>query len=214
VIEIARPRRAVEDADVSTFSRRRSRSRHEDHDFGQARGHPAGDAGRGEDQGQGRRDQRRYLQPRHRRDGIVPNIENIGLRTSAWTDDVTSDRRYGRTTQGIWRSATVPPAPGWRTRRATGRDRAETIAQEGNAESPAPARPPQHPAAPMPPQIASVGLTEAKAREAGYELKGATSRSSATARHRARRARGLHKRFRRQDRELLGAHMIGAEGPS
>jgi dihydrolipoamide dehydrogenase len=63
------------------------------------------------------------------------------------------------------------------------------------------------------PQIASVGLTEAKAKEAGYEVKVGRSPSSATARRlRWARPKGFIKTvFDAKTGELLGAHMIGAE---
>ena len=63
------------------------------------------------------------------------------------------------------------------------------------------------------PQIASVGLTEAQAKEQGFDIRWAASRSSATARRlRMGETEGMIKTvFDAGTGALLGAHMIGAE---
>jgi dihydrolipoamide dehydrogenase len=62
------------------------------------------------------------------------------------------------------------------------------------------------------PQIASVGLTEAQAKEKGLRSRWAASPSSATARPSPGRGRGHDQDdLRCKTGELLGAHMVGAE---
>jgi len=59
------------------------------------------------------------------------------------------------------------------------------------------------------PQIASVGLTEARAKEAAARSASAVFRSSATARRSRSRGPGAGEGdLRQEDRQLLGAHMI------
>jgi dihydrolipoamide dehydrogenase len=66
------------------------------------------------------------------------------------------------------------------------------------------------------PQIASVGLTEAKAKEAGHQLKVGRFPSSATARRSrsARTERLVKTIFDAKTGKLLGAHMVGPRSPS
>ena len=153
--------------------------------------------------------------------GIVPNVENIGLEDVG----VEPDKRfhikidpYGRTNvAGIWAIGDVTGGP-WLAHKASheGVTAAEAIAQElGNKDV--------HPHAMdvrnIPgctychPQIASVGLTEAKAKEAGYEVKvgkfPAIGNGKAIA---LGEVEGFVKTvFDAKTGELLGAHMIGAE---
>jgi dihydrolipoamide dehydrogenase len=153
--------------------------------------------------------------------GIVPNIENIGLEDVGVEPDdrfnIKTDP-YGRTNvKGIWAIGDVTAGP-WLAHKASheGVTAAEAIAQElGNAEV--------HPHAldrrNIPgctychPQIASVGLTEAKARDAGYELKVGNFPFIGNGKAIALgEAEGFVKTvFDVKTGELLGAHMIGAE---
>jgi dihydrolipoamide dehydrogenase len=153
--------------------------------------------------------------------GIVPNVENLGL------DDVgiEPDQRhhiktddYGRTNvDGFWAIGDVT-APPWLAHKASheGVIVAEAIAQAlGNKDV--------HPHAMdvrnIPgctychPQIASVGLTEAKAKEAGYEVKVGMFPFIGNGKAIALgEAEGFTKTvFDAKTGELLGAHMIGAE---
>ena len=153
--------------------------------------------------------------------GIVPNVENIGLETLGIEPDkrfhIKTDG-YGRTTvKGVWAIGDVTEGP-WLAHKASheGVTTAEAIAQElGNREV--------HPHAldrnNIPgctychPQVASVGLTEAKAKEAGYELKVGKFPFIGNGKAIALgEAEGLIKTvFDAKTGELLGAHMIGAE---
>jgi dihydrolipoamide dehydrogenase len=153
--------------------------------------------------------------------GIVPNIENIGLEDVGVEPDdrfnIKTDP-YGRTNvKGVWAIGDVTAGP-WLAHKASheGVTAAEAIAQElGNAEV--------HPHAldrrNIPgctychPQIASVGLTEAKAKEAGYELKVGSFPFIGNGKAIALgEAEGFVKTvFDAKTGELLGAHMIGAE---
>jgi dihydrolipoamide dehydrogenase len=152
--------------------------------------------------------------------GIVPNTENIGLEALG----VTADRGFiqidpmGRTNvPGLWAIGDCAPGP-WLAHKASheGVTAAEAIAQElGNKEV--------HPHAldknNIPgctychPQVASVGLTEAKAKEAGYAVKAGTFPFIGNGKAIALgEAEGFIKTvFDAKTGELLGAHMIGAE---
>ncbi|MFA7585179.1 MAG: dihydrolipoyl dehydrogenase [Novosphingobium sp.] len=153
--------------------------------------------------------------------GIVPNVENIGLEDLG----VEPDKRfhiktddYGRTNvKGIWAIGDVTDGP-WLAHKASheGVTAAEAIAQElGNAEvHPHPLDRRNIPGCTYcHPQIASVGLTEAKAKEAGYELKVGTFPFIGNGKAIALgEAEGFVKTvFDAKTGELLGAHMIGAE---
>ncbi|HEX7876117.1 MAG TPA: dihydrolipoyl dehydrogenase [Sphingobium sp.] len=153
--------------------------------------------------------------------GIIPNVENIGLEDVG----VEPDRRfhiktdgYGRTNvDGIWAIGDVT-APPWLAHKASheGVITAEAIAQAlGNTDV--------HPH-PMDvrnipgctychPQIASVGLTEAAAKDAGYEVKVGMFPFIGNGKAIALgEAEGFTKTvFDAKTGELLGAHMIGAE---
>jgi len=153
--------------------------------------------------------------------GILPNIENIGLediniepdeRFHIKTDD------YGRTNvPGVWAIGDCTAGP-WLAHKASheGVTAAEAIAKElDNAEV--------HPhplnRAAIPgctychPQIASVGLTEAKAMDAGHEVRVGNFPFIGNGKAIALgEPEGFVKTvFDAKTGELLGAHMIGAE---
>ena len=152
--------------------------------------------------------------------GIVPNTENIGLEAlgvKATRGHVETDP-YGRTNvAGIWAIGDIT-APPWLAHKASheGVTTAEAIAQELGKKDVHP-----HPtdAKNIPgctycrPQVASVGLTEAKAKESGYEVRvgkfPAIGNGKAIA---LGEVEGFVKTvFDAKTGELLGAHMIGAE---
>ncbi|HEX7822270.1 MAG TPA: dihydrolipoyl dehydrogenase [Sphingobium sp.] len=153
--------------------------------------------------------------------GIVPNVENIGLEDTG----VEPDKRYHikvdeycRTNvDGIWAIGDVTSPP-WLAHKASheGVLAAEAIAQAlGNGD----VHPHPIDAKNIPgctychPQVASVGLTEAKAREAGYELKVGNFPFIGNGKAIALgEAEGFVKTiFDAKTGELLGAHMVGAE---
>jgi dihydrolipoamide dehydrogenase len=153
--------------------------------------------------------------------GIVPNIENIGLEDIG----VEPDQRFhikvdelGRTNvKGVWAIGDCVDGP-WLAHKASheGVTAAEAIAQElGNAEvHPHPLDRRNIPGCTYcHPQIASVGLTEAKAKEAGYEVKVGNFPFIGNGKAIALgEAEGFVKTvFDAKTGELLGAHMIGAE---
>jgi len=153
--------------------------------------------------------------------GIVPNLENIGLEDLG----VEPDKRYhikidecGRTNvPGVWAIGDCVDGP-WLAHKASheGVTAAEAIAQElGNTEvHPHPLDRRNIPGCTYcHPQIASVGMTEAKAKEAGYELKVGTFPFIGNGKAIALgEAEGFIKTvFDAKTGELLGAHMIGAE---
>jgi dihydrolipoamide dehydrogenase len=151
--------------------------------------------------------------------GIVHNTENIGLEALG----VTIERGrieidpYGRTNvPGIWAIGDVTGAP-WLAHKASheGVIAAESIAKELGKD----AHPHTFDTKNIPgctychPQVASVGLTEAKAKEAGYEVK--VGKFPFTGNGKAI-ALGETEGFIKtvvdaKTGELLGAHMIGAE---
>ncbi|RVQ69128.1 dihydrolipoyl dehydrogenase [Croceicoccus ponticola] len=152
--------------------------------------------------------------------GIVPNTENIGLEAVG----AKLDRGFiqiddlGRTgVKGLWAIGDCTPGP-WLAHKASheGVSAAEAIAQElGNKEV--------HPhgldrnnipgCTYCHPQIASVGMTEEKAKEAGYEVKAGTFPFIGNGKAIALgEPEGFVKTvFDAKTGELLGAHMIGAE---
>jgi dihydrolipoamide dehydrogenase len=152
--------------------------------------------------------------------GIVPNTEEIGLEKLG----ITADRGfikiddYGRTNvKGVWSIGDCTPGP-WLAHKASheGVTAAEAIAQElGNKD----VHPHPLDRANIPgctychPQIASVGMTELKAKEAGYEVKTGTFPFIGNGKAIALgEAEGFTKTvFDAKTGELLGAHMIGAE---
>ena len=153
--------------------------------------------------------------------GIVPNLENIGLEDLK----IEPDKRFhikvddfGRTNvPGVWAIGDCTDGP-WLAHKASheGVTAAEAIAQElGNKD----VHPHSLDRRNIPgctychPQIASVGLTEAKAKEAGYEVKAGTFPFIGNGKAIALgEAEGFVKTvFDAKTGELLGAHMIGAE---
>ncbi len=152
--------------------------------------------------------------------GIVPNTENIGLEKVG----VATDRGFLKTdpmcrtnVAGLWAIGDIT-APPWLAHKASheGVIAAEAIAQAlGNADV--------HPHAMDPrnipgctychPQIASVGLTEAKAKEAGHQVRVGKFPFIGNGKAIALgEVEGFVKTvFDAQTGELLGAHMIGAE---
>ncbi|MEO0641872.1 MAG: dihydrolipoyl dehydrogenase [Pseudomonadota bacterium] len=151
--------------------------------------------------------------------GIVPNTESIGLEDLAEMDrGFIQIDPYGRTkTQGLWAIGDCTPGP-WLAHKASheGVTCAEAIAQElGNEEvHPHPLDRNVIPGCTYcHPQVASVGLTEAKAKEAGYEVKVGNFPFIGNGKAIALgEAEGFIKTvFDAATGELLGAHMIGAE---
>jgi dihydrolipoamide dehydrogenase len=152
--------------------------------------------------------------------GIVPNTGNIGLeplKVKTTKGHIDTDP-YGRTNvAGLWAIGDVT-APPWLAHKAMheGVTTAEAIANElGNKKfKPHAADPKNIPGCTYcRPQIASVGLTEAKAKEAGYQVKvgkfPAIGNGKAIA---LGEVEGFVKTvFDAKTGELLGAHMIGAE---
>ena len=151
--------------------------------------------------------------------GIVPNTENVGLEKLAVMDrGFIQIDDYGRTkSKGLWAIGDCTPGP-WLAHKASheGVTTAEAIAKElGNKD----VHPHPLDRANIPgctychPQIASVGLTEAKAKEAGYEVKAGTFPFIGNGKAIALgEAEGFVKTvFDAKTGELLGAHMIGAE---
>ena len=152
--------------------------------------------------------------------GIVPNTENIGLDKLGITMDrgfLKTDPMCRTNVPGIWAIGDIT-APPWLAHKASheGVIAAEAIAQElGNKDV--------HPHAMDPknipgctycrPQIASVGLTEAKAKEAGHEVKVGKFPFIGNGKAIALgEPEGFVKTvFDAKTGELLGAHMIGAE---
>lgn len=147
--------------------------------------------------------------------GIVPNTEDIGLKELGVATDergfLKTDAMCRTNVEGVWAIGDIT-APPWLAHKASheGVIAAEAIAGK-------------HPHAMDPknipgctychPQIASVGLTEAKAKEAGHEVKVGTFPFIGNGKAIALgEADGFVKTvFDAKTGELLGAHMIGAE---
>ena len=146
--------------------------------------------------------------------GIAPNTENIGLEELGVKTDrghIVTDPMCRTNVEGLWAIGDVT-APPWLAHKASheGVIAAEAIAGK-------------HPHAMdvrnIPgctychPQIASVGLTEAKAKEAGYEVKVGMFPFIGNGKAIALgEAEGFTKTvFDAKTGELLGAHMVGAE---
>jgi dihydrolipoamide dehydrogenase len=152
--------------------------------------------------------------------GIVPNTENIGLealKIETERGHIKTDGMCRTNVDGLWAIGDVT-APPWLAHKASheGVIAAEAVAQAlGNKDV--------HPHAMdvrnIPgctychPQVASVGLTEAKAKEAGYEVKAGTFPFIGNGKAIALgEAEGFIKTvFDAKTGELLGAHMVGAE---
>jgi len=147
--------------------------------------------------------------------GIVPNTENIGIEELGikTTKGHIDTDPYGRTNvEGIWAIGDVTGPP-WLAHKASheGVVAAEAIAgykgvhpmDKGNIPGCTYARP----------QVASVGLTEAKAKEAGHKVKVGKFPFIGNGKAIALgEAEGFIKTvFDEATGELLGAHMVGAE---
>ena len=146
--------------------------------------------------------------------GIVPNTENIGLEALGVATErghIKTDPMCRTNVPGLWAIGDVT-APPWLAHKASHEG---VIAAEAIAGG--------HPHAMDPknipgctychPQVASVGLTEAKAKEAGYEVKVGNFPFIGNGKAIALgEAEGFIKTvFDAKTGELLGAHMIGAE---
>ncbi len=151
--------------------------------------------------------------------GIVPNTENIGLEKLVEMDrGFIQIDPYGRTkSKGLWAIGDCVPGP-WLAHKASheGVTAAESIAKElGNKDvHPHPLDRNNIPGCTYcRPQIASVGMTEAKAKEAGHTVKAGTFPFIGNGKAIALgEAEGFVKTvFDAKTGELLGAHMIGAE---
>jgi dihydrolipoamide dehydrogenase len=152
--------------------------------------------------------------------GIVPNTENIGLETlkvETTKGHINTDAYCQTNVKGLWAIGDVT-APPWLAHKASheGVLAAEAIAKElGNKE----VHPHPIDAKNIPgctychPQIASVGLTEAKAKEAGHEVRTGNFPFIGNGKAIALgEAEGFIKTvFDAKTGELLGAHMVGAE---
>ena len=151
--------------------------------------------------------------------GIVPNTEDIGLdKLADMEKGFIQIDGYGRTkSKGLWAIGDCTPGP-WLAHKASheGVTTAEAIAKElGNKDvHPHPLDRGNIPGCTYcHPQIASVGLTEAKAKEAGHEVKAGTFPFIGNGKAIALgEAEGFVKTvFDAKTGELLGAHMVGAE---
>ena len=146
--------------------------------------------------------------------GIVPNTENIGLEAlgvSTERGHIKTDPMCRTNVPGLWAIGDVT-APPWLAHKASHEG---VIAAEAIAGG--------HPHAMDPknipgctychPQVASVGLTEAKAKEAGYDVKVGNFPFIGNGKAIALgEAEGFIKTvFDAKTGELLGAHMVGAE---
>jgi dihydrolipoamide dehydrogenase len=152
--------------------------------------------------------------------GIVPNTENIGLEAlgvKTTKGHIDTDPYCRTNVKGLWAIGDVT-APPWLAHKASheGVIAAEAIAKElGNKD----AHPHPMDAKNIPgctychPQIASVGLTEAKAKEAGYDVKVGNFPFIGNGKAIALgEVEGFVKTvFDAKTGELLGAHMVGAE---
>ena len=152
--------------------------------------------------------------------GIAANTENLGLEALGVKLErgIVQIDAYGRTgAPGVWAIGDVTPGP-WLAHKASheGVTAAEAIARElGNKDvHPHPLDRSNIPGCTYcHPQVASVGLTEAKAKEAGHELKVGTFPFIGNGKAIALgEPEGFIKTvFDAKTGELLGAHMIGAE---
>jgi dihydrolipoamide dehydrogenase len=146
--------------------------------------------------------------------GIVPNTENIGLEALGVEMDrgfLKTDSMCRTNVPGLWAIGDVT-APPWLAHKASHEG---VIAAEAIAGG--------HPHAMDPlnipgctychPQVASVGMTEAKAKEAGYDVKVGNFPFLGNGKAIALgEAEGFIKTvFDAKTGELLGAHMVGAE---
>jgi dihydrolipoamide dehydrogenase len=152
--------------------------------------------------------------------GIVPNTENIGLEAlsvKTTKGHIDTDPMCRTNVPGIWAIGDVT-APPWLAHKASheGVTAAEAIAKElGNKDAhPHPTDPKNIPGCTYcRPQVASVGLTEAAAKEKGYDVKVGKFPFIGNGKAIALgEVEGFVKTvFDAKTGELLGAHMIGAE---
>ncbi|MBM3596560.1 MAG: dihydrolipoyl dehydrogenase, partial [Alphaproteobacteria bacterium] len=153
--------------------------------------------------------------------GITPNLENIGLEDLGIEPDakffIKVDDHCRTNVPGVWAIGDCTAGP-WLAHKASheGVLAAESIARElGNGDlHPHPIDRRNIPGCTYcHPQVASVGLTEAKAREAGYEVKVGQFPFIANGKAIAMGDQeGFVKTvFDGKTGELLGAHMVGAE---
>ena len=151
--------------------------------------------------------------------GIVPNTEDIGLdKLADMEKGFIQIDDYGRTkSKGLWAIGDCTPGP-WLAHKASheGVTTAEAIAKElGNKDvHPHPLDRGNIPGCTYcHPQIASVGLTEAKAKEAGHDVKAGTFPFIGNGKAIALgEAEGSEKTvFDAKTGEMHGAHMVGAE---
>ncbi len=152
--------------------------------------------------------------------GIVPNTENLGLEALGVTTErghVKTDPMCRTNVAGLWAIGDIT-APPWLAHKASheGVIAAEAIAQAlGNKD----VHPHAMDAKKIPgctychPQVASVGLTEAKAKDAGYKVKVGKFPFIGNGKAIALgEAEGFIKTvFDEATGELLGAHMVGTE---
>ncbi|MGC1467962.1 MAG: dihydrolipoyl dehydrogenase [Sphingorhabdus sp.] len=146
--------------------------------------------------------------------GIVPNTENVGLEALGVATErghIKTDPMCRTNVPGLWAIGDVT-APPWLAHKASHEG---VIAAEAIAGG--------HPHAMDPlnipgctychPQVASVGMTEAKAKEAGYDVKVGNFPFIGNGKAIALgEAEGFIKTvFDAKTGELLGAHMVGAE---
>ena len=146
--------------------------------------------------------------------GIVPNTENIGLEALGVEMDsgfLKTDTNCRTNVPGLWAIGDIT-APPWLAHKASheGVIAAETVAG-GHPHAMDPLNIPGctycHP------QVASVGLTETKAKEAGFDVKVGNFPFMGNGKAIALgEAEGFIKTvFDAKTGELLGAHMVGAE---
>ncbi|MBA2772337.1 MAG: dihydrolipoyl dehydrogenase [Sphingomonas sp.] len=152
--------------------------------------------------------------------GIVPNTEEIGLEAlgvKTTKGHIDTDEHCRTSVAGVWAIGDVT-APPWLAHKASheGVTAAEAIAKElGNKDAQPHATDPKN----IPgctycrPQVASVGFTEAAAKEAGYDVKVGKFPFIGNGKAIALgEAEGFIKTvFDARTGELLGAHMIGAK---
>jgi dihydrolipoamide dehydrogenase len=146
--------------------------------------------------------------------GIVPNTENIGLEelgVKTTKGHIDTDPMCRTNVPGVWAIGDVT-APPWLAHKASHEGVIAVEAINGG-----------HPHAMDPlnipgctychPQVASIGMTEAKAKEAGYEVKVGNFPFIGNGKAIALgEAEGFIKTvFDAKTGELLGAHMVGAE---
>ena len=146
--------------------------------------------------------------------GIVPNTENIGLEALGVATErghIKTDPMCRTNVPGLWAIGDVT-APPWLAHKASHEG---VIAAEAIAGGDPHAMDPKN----IPgctychPQVASVGLTEAKAKQAGYDVKVGNFPFIGNGKAIALgEAEGFIKTvFDAKTGELLGAHMVGAE---